>query len=191
MTKHFAVRVSDGKNFRKSSKLGIWGIKSNTPTNKGFLRKVQSGDKLWFVKNASRGKILAVATYMSCKNRGEVGTLLDLSMTNEDLGWTGELNGIDIEIHYTNLYWLDHIETPLSIKLTNQSSFMEYKEENKDKLEIDLPAEYSNIVKYSGITRFSLRNSACAPREAGTEVVSLENLPIPTLVPRSGIDPQL
>ena len=43
---------------------------------------------------------------------------------------------------------------------------------------------------------FSIRNSACAHVEpqvllgAGTEVVSHENLPIPTLVPRSGIGPK-
>jgi len=108
MSTDWILRGGNGKNFKSSSKFGIWGIQSSTPTNKYFLKNVKVGDKLWFVKNKSKGKLLGVATYRS-NNMRELGPLVNISMTNEELGWTGEgLDWVsDIEIHYSDLYGLE------------------------------------------------------------------------------------
>jgi len=101
--------------------LGNSGI--NLASWKIFYSNVKSGDRLWFVKSKSQGKLLAVATYRSHNNR-EFGPLIDISLTNEELGWTG--NGpdwtSDIEVHYTDLYGLSdcelitHIKGPATIR---------------------------------------------------------------------------
>jgi hypothetical protein len=147
MSTDWILRGGNGKNFKTSSKFGIWGIQSSTPTNKYFLKNVKVGDKLWFVKNKSKGKLLGVATYRS-NNMRELGPLVNISMTNEELGWTGEgLDWVsDIEIHYSDLYGLEdcelltHIDGPATIRKYNE------------KCKLDLPLEYSYIVKYSKVT---------------------------------------
>lgn len=77
MTMDWLLRVGDGINFMISSTYKIWGIKSQTTCGKHFMKAVHSGDRLWFVKNTSKGKIIAVATYHSHNSR-EFGPLLHL-----------------------------------------------------------------------------------------------------------------
>jgi predicted secreted protein len=147
MTTDWLLRVSDGENLKNSSSYRIWGIKSTTNDNKYFIKNVKPGDRLWFVKNKSCGKIIAVATYRS-HNKREFGPLINLSMTNEELGWNGEGPDwtSDTEIHYTDLYGLNdcelltHIEGPKTIRKYN------------DKCRVNLALEYSYIVRYSRTT---------------------------------------
>ena len=87
MTTDWLLRVGDGENLKKSSKLRIWGISSKISTNKYFLKNVKQGDRLWFVKSKTQGKLLAVAIYCS-NNKREFGPLIDISLTDEQLGWT-------------------------------------------------------------------------------------------------------
>lgn len=147
MTNDWLVRVGDGSNLVNSSPYGIWGINSTTPTNKYFLKNIQPGDRLWFVKSKSKGKLIAVATYQSYNMR-EFGLLLDLSMTNEELGWTGD--GVDwtsdAEIHYINLYGL--IDCELLTEIKGPSTTRKYDE----KCKVNLPVQYTNIVRYSRVT---------------------------------------
>ena len=147
MTTDWILRVGDGGNFIRSSKYRIWGIQTQTsPHGKFFIKNVKPGDRLWFVKSKSQGQILAVATYRS-HNVREFGPLLNLSMTNEDLGWTGEGPDwtSDIELHYTDLYnlsecqLLSHIKSPTTIRKYD------------DKCRVELPVEYSYIVRYSKV----------------------------------------
>ena len=149
MTTDWILRVGDGENFIRSSKYRIWGIQTNTsPFGKNFIKKVKPGDRLWFVKKESHGKILAVATYRS-HNFREFGPLVNLSLTNEELGWCGEGPDwtSDMEIHYTDLYnlceceMLTHIKSPLTIR-----------EYNDKKCCVKLPIEYTNIVRYSRVS---------------------------------------
>jgi predicted secreted protein len=147
MTTDWLLRVGDGENLARSSKYRIWGIQSNTPTNKYFIKHVKPGDRLWFVKSKSQGKLIAVATYRS-HNKREFGPLIDISMSNEELGWYGSGPDwtSDIEIHYTNLYGLNncelltHIQGPVTIRKYD------------DKCRVNLAVEYSYIVQYSKIT---------------------------------------
>lgn len=147
MTTDWILRVGDGENFIRSSKYRIWGIQSSTSDNKYFLANVKIDDRLWFVKNKSQGKLIAVATYNS-HNKREFGPLIDISLTNEELGWTGYGTHwtSDTEIHYTNLYGLNNCS--LLTHITSPKTIRKYNE----KCKINLPIEYNNIVKYSKIT---------------------------------------
>jgi hypothetical protein len=147
MTTDWILRVGDGTNLKSSSKYSIWGISSKVCTNKHFLKNVKLGDRLWFVKSKSQGKLIGVATYSSHNNR-EFGPLIDISLTNEELGWSG--SGIDwnadVEVHYIDLYGLNDCELLTHIKGT--STIRKYNE----KCKINLSVEYSYIVRYSKVT---------------------------------------
>lgn len=110
---HWLLRVGDGSNLKRSSEYQIWGIQNTTsPFGKHFTKTVKHGDRLWFVKNKSEGMIIPVATYKSHNNR---------LLSNEQLGWFG--SGIDwiannIEVHYTDLIWLEKYNYCTHIKGT-------------------------------------------------------------------------
>jgi hypothetical protein len=147
MTIHWLLRVGDGENFINSSKYKIWGINSTSSFGKYFIKNIKEGDILWFVKSKSHGKIIAVATYVS-QNMRQLGPLIDISLTNDELGWSG--NGVDLkcdtEIHYSNLYGL--LECDILTNIKGITSIRKYDE----KIELNLPDEYQKIVKYSKIT---------------------------------------
>jgi predicted secreted protein len=144
----WVLRVGDGENFISSSKYGIWGIQTLTsPHGKNFIKNVKPGDRLWFVKSKSQGKLLAVATYKA-HNRRELGPLINISLTNEELGWTGSGPDwtSDVEVHYTDLYGLNNCELLTHIK--GPSTIRKYDE----KCKVNLAVEYSYIVRYSKVT---------------------------------------
>ena len=147
MANDWLLRVGDGKNLINSSKHRIWGISSKVSVNKYFLKCVKPGDRLWFVKSKSQGKLVAVATYCAHNTR-EIGLLIDVSLTDKELGWTG--GGIDwnadIEIHYTDLYGLNNCDLFTHIK--GPSTIRRYDE----KCRVNLAVEYSYIVRYSRVT---------------------------------------
>ena len=146
MTRDWILRVGNGKNILNSSKYRIWGIDSTTNHSKHFIKHVKTGDRLWFVKNNSKGKIIAVASYRSHNTR-EIGPLLTISMTNEQLGWTNEGPDwtSDTEIHYTHFYQVDKCELLTHIK--TRSTICKYNE----KCRVNLPLEYSYILRYSKV----------------------------------------
>ena len=148
MTVDWLFRIGDGNNFINSTKYSIWGIKSDPPSGKYFLNNVKPGDRLWFVTSKSNGKIIAVSTYRS-HNKREFGPLIDLSFTNEELGWENDTTNwvSDTEIHYTDLYNLSNCELLTHIKCP--STIRKYDDE---KCRVNLPVEYSNIVRYSKIS---------------------------------------
>ena len=146
MTTDWILRVGDGENLKRSSKYNIWGISSNVRTNKCFIKNARPGDRLWFVKTKSQGKLIAVATYCSY-NKRILGPLIDISLTNEELGWTGSGQNwnADIEVHYTELYGLN--ECDLLTRIKGPATIRKY---NK-KCIVDLPVEYSHITQYSKV----------------------------------------
>jgi hypothetical protein len=143
---HWILRVADGVHFIKSQPLMRWGINSNhTNWALNFMRTVKEGDILWFVKKG-QGQVLGVATFTyHCKR--ELGPLLAVTPTNEELGWTQTKGEWDTEVHYKDLYdvtvlnLLTRIKSPLVGRLYNEKCL------------VNLPDEYSNIVKYSKVTR--------------------------------------
>jgi len=143
MSADWILRVGDGSNLISSSKYRIWGIQSSTSLGKHFIKNVKPGDRLWFVKSKSNGKLLAVTTYRS--HNARLGGQLVASMTNEELGWTGEGSNwtSDVEIHYSDLYKLDGYDLLTHIK--GAASIRKYDE----KCRVDLPVEYSYIARYS------------------------------------------
>ena len=142
---HFLLRIGDGQHFKNSSQKSIWGINSNTSFGKWFINTAKEGDLLWFVTGKSNGQTVAVATFKGTKTRN-IGPLITISLTNEELGWT-ETDGVwDTEIYYSDLYNItqcnlfSEIKGAASIRLYN------------DKCKVNLPTEYKNIVRYSKIT---------------------------------------
>jgi len=148
MTTDWLLRVGDGMNLKRSTRYKIWGIRSGTSCAKYFLTHVRPGDRLWFIQNKSCGKVLAVATYLH-HNVRELGPFINVSMSDEELGWTTDRKGWDIELHYTNVYDLDecelfiHIKGPLTIR-------------KYDALQhnVSLPSEYDFVRRYSKATYY-------------------------------------
>lgn len=147
MTTDWLLRVGDGENLKQSSKYRIWGISSTVSANKYFIKNVKPGDRLWFVKSKSQGKLVAVARYRS-HNMRELGPLVDITLTNEELGWTGSGEDwtADVELHYTDLYGLSDCDLLTHIK--GAATIRKYDE----KCRVNLAVEYSYIVRYSRIT---------------------------------------
>jgi hypothetical protein len=140
MSTDWILRVGDGENFMNSSDYRIWGIQAKTSTHgKYFVKNVKPGDRLWFVTSNSKGKIIALATYVSHNERVQ-GT----TMSNEELGWTG--GGTDwtsnIEVHYTHLYNLSNCNL-----LSNIKSPKTIRKYNSEKCSVNLPVEYENILR--------------------------------------------
>ena len=148
MTTDWILRVGDGLNFIRSSKQQIWGIQTITSSNgKHFIANVKPGDRLWFVKSKSHGKILGVATYRSHNSRYS-GILINDTLTDEELGWD-HLDGewaSNVEIHYSNLYNVSKCELLTHIK--GPSTIRKYCE----KCRVDLAVEYTYICRYSIVT---------------------------------------
>lgn len=147
MTTDWLLRVGDGENFINSSRYRIWGIQSTSPANKHFIRNVNVGDRLWFVKSNSNGKIIAVATFQSL-NKRELGPLVNFTMTNQELGWSGEGPDwtSDTEVHYSDMHGLSDCELLTHIK--GPTTIRKY----DDKCRVNLSIEYNNIIRYSRMT---------------------------------------
>ena len=142
MSQHYLIRVGDSKNFIRSSKSQIWGLKSTASYGKGFLSNAKEGDTLWFVKNKTKGQLIAVATYVS-HNRREFGPLVNLTPSNAELGWTGDkADDFDIEIHYKSLY--DLTDCNLMSNIQGQQTIRKF----GSGCCIDLPNEYIYIARY-------------------------------------------
>jgi hypothetical protein len=146
MTTDWLLYVNNGINFNNSSISNTWGIKSWTSSGKSIKNSAKVGDRLWFVKSGSNGLLVAVATFVEFKNR-EVGPLIAVTQTNEELGWITGSGDWDVEVHYKDLYNITNCE--LYSELNGSAPIRRY----NDKCKINLPLEYPNIVRYSKVTR--------------------------------------
>ena len=146
MSKHFLLRIGDTNHFTSSSTKFIWGVNSKEAQAKWFIDNVKVGDLLWFVKSKSKGKIIAVSTFTGQKER-VLGPLIDLTLSNKELGWTETTGEWDTEVHYKDLYNLNHCELYSEIKGARPIRFY------NDKCKVNLPDEYVNILRYSKITK--------------------------------------
>jgi hypothetical protein len=145
---HWLFRVGDGTNLKNSSRYQIWGIKSRGSGSKNFMKNARQGDILWFIKGASHGRAIAFATYNSHNNR-QLGPLIDLSLNNEELGWSGGGDISDVEIKYTNLYNIYNLN--ICTELQNHLVIRKY---NPEEYEIDLIQKYNDIVNiYNNVSR--------------------------------------
>ncbi len=136
----FLLRVGDGKNFLSSSRFGIWSACSSLVHHQWFLNAAKPGDHLWFVTNGTGGKLLAVATYMRQVPRGPT------TRTNAELGWIHGENDADwvsdIEIHFKDLYMIDHMNLKTEIQAARPMRLY------NEKCKVNLPQEYPMIQRY-------------------------------------------
>ena len=142
---HWLLRIGDGIHFNASSSKSIWGITSTYCFTKGFLSKAKEGDLLWFVKGASKGQIVAVATLMHT-NKRIIGPIIELTLSNKELGWDKTEGEWDTEVHYKDLYNLTDCQLFSEIK--GAAGIRSY----NDKCKVNLALEYPSIVRYSKTT---------------------------------------
>lgn len=110
-----------------------------------FLANYKKGDLLWFLTNAKGGrKLIGVATLLSVCDR-IMGPLI--TQTNKEIGWT-EGDWGDKQLHYEDCYLIESLELNPDIRC--MFGFIKY---NSEKYKIDLAQEYTNIIKYSAITK--------------------------------------
>jgi hypothetical protein len=143
--KNFLLHIGDGIHFNRSSSKSIWGITSKHSFSKGFLSTAKEGDLLWFVKSKTNGQIVAVATFTGTKKR-VLGPLIELTLTNTELGWDKTEGEWDTEVHYKDLYNLTKCNLISEIK--GAAGIRLYNE----KCKVNLAAEYPNIVRYCNVT---------------------------------------
>lgn len=148
---HWLLHIGDGVHFANSSKNNVWGVNSHFGNTKHFLSNVKKGDKLWFVVNKSHGLLVSVATFESVQKR-EVGPLIALTATNDELGWTEQEGEWDTEVLFKQQYdiraldLLSEIKGAAIIRLYNE------------KCKVNLPAEYEQIMRYSKVVALTKKN---------------------------------
>ena len=96
---NWIFKVINTEDFHNSKEFNTWGLCSKGTYSELFMKKVRIGDKLWFINK--KKQIFGVATYKH-HNKRLFGPLINLTKTNEELGWAN-MNKVNIEIHYENL----------------------------------------------------------------------------------------
>lgn len=134
----YIVHVGDAKNFNASKDKQIWGFKSTTACWINFMRNVKPGDILCFIKKG--GIVLGYAQYVQHSVR-ELGPLINVSITNEELGWTP--GNWDMELRFKGYV---QSTSNLALKTPNQNSVIHAKYfENRD----EIFAEYVQTLQQS------------------------------------------
>ena len=110
-----------------------------------FQKEAKEGDLLWFVKSKTNGQIVAVATFTRT-NKRILGPLIELTLTNAELGWDKSEGDWDTEVHYKDLYNLTHCNLISEIEGANSIRRYNYK------CKINLITEYPQIIRYSKVT---------------------------------------
>ena len=151
LNNNWIIRVGDGDNFMKSSKINVWGIPDNSNASICFINNVKKGDVLWFITSNSGGKIIAVATYeeMLCviptPNRfmnSSKNTLMD-NLSIED--FTYKQDAPNMLMRYKDLYVLSEIEHPellTCMKSIRMMSIYKYRGIEDNHCKVDLDMEY-------------------------------------------------
>ena len=151
LNNNWIIRVGDGDNFMKSSKINVWGIPDNSNASICFINNVKKGDVLWFITSNSGGKIIAVATYeeMLCviptPNRfmnSSKNALMD-NLSIED--FTYKQDAPNMLMRYKDLYVLSEIEHPellTCLKSIRMMSIYKYRGIEDNHCKVDLDMEY-------------------------------------------------
>ena len=151
LNNNWIIRVGDGDNFMKSSKINVWGIPDNSNASICFINNVKKGDVLWFITSNSGGKIIAVATYeeMLCviptPNRfmnSSKNALMD-NLSIED--FTYKQDAPNMLMRYKDLYVLSEIEHPellTRMKSIRMMSIYKYRGIEDNHCKVDLDMEY-------------------------------------------------
>ena len=151
LNNNWIIRVGDGDNFMKSSKINVWGIPDNSNASICFINNVKKGDVLWLITSNSGGKIIAVATYeeMLCviptPNRfmnSSKNALMD-NLSIED--FTYKQDAPNMLMRYKDLYVLSEIEHPellTCMKSIRMMSIYKYRGIEDNHCKVDLDMEY-------------------------------------------------
>jgi len=134
---HWIFKVLNTDDFYNSKEFNTWGLCSKGTYSELFMKKVKNGDKLWFINK--KKQIFCVANYKH-HNKRLFGPLINLTKTNEELGWAN-MNKVNIEIHYENLkdiedknlkYHFDFISQVILNDVSSSHMNMEHEYEKLD-----------------------------------------------------------
>ena len=134
---HWIFKVLNTDDFHNSEEFNTWGLCSKGTYSELFMKKVKIGDKLWSINK--KKQIFCVANYKH-HNKRLFGPLINLTKTNEELGWAN-MNKVDIEIHYENLkdiedknmkYHFDFISQVILNDVSSSHMNMEHEYEKLD-----------------------------------------------------------
>ena len=143
MTNDWILRVGTGVQLKNGFAHKIWGVNCGTIFGKGFMDRVQRGDRLWFVPSGMDGKIMSVATY-GHHTRVENDELFNAGLTLEALGWENKYNVI---VHYSELYDVSDCDG-LFTKIKGTTTIRQYRGGDLCSCMINLPVEYRSICRY-------------------------------------------
>lgn len=144
---NWLMRVGNGEHFISSSSGNIWGINSKNRCGKHFIKNVKKGDRLWFIKSKSMGLVIGLAIFDKLIKR-EIGELISLTPSDEELGWTKVKGDWDYEVHYTDL--INLTDCKLLTELKCMSSISKF---NNKTCKVDLSSEFDSIQKYLKIKK--------------------------------------
>lgn len=146
------VRIADEKTFRTCSLHHFWLLNSENVWNgKKFFQTVKKGDILWFIKAKSEGQVIAMAKFKKFKSR-EIGPLVNLSMTNDELKVPKSMEDCDTEMYYTKLYNLETISLKITARFARD--FCETGPDKNKSIYQTLTQEYHLIKRYSKLKRY-------------------------------------
>lgn len=137
---HYIIRIGDGINF-KNQPHKVWGLVNNF---KGNVKKMKSGDIIWFLTNKNKGGIIEVAEYKCYYDRNE--DLIGINTyTNNQQKWLGNKDW-NIQIHYKTIMSVYNSKMN-KVLLQGATNIFKYDEKIKNKLkenfDIDLYYEYA------------------------------------------------
>jgi len=114
----FVIPKDKVENFKNSKKFNEWAIKISEKSSnaKSFNNKVRKGDILYFVcKGEYKKSIIASCIYISHEERN-IGPLVSIDRTNEELGYVEGKKDWNYKIIYTKLEEYEYDRFTISLK---------------------------------------------------------------------------
>tara|TARA_Y100000389_G_C17292904_1_gene428942 strand:- start:80 stop:535 length:456 start_codon:yes stop_codon:yes gene_type:complete len=143
---HWIIRVHDGVNLMNSIDKHTWGFLEKF---KGTYNKMQKGDVLWFLTSKPFGNKLIMVSELDDKiDRRKEQLLKIYTYSNEELGWATQTKW-DLQITYSNPIKIENLNYQIQL---GQSPYpIRLFEDNKSKIDYNLPKEYELIKKYKDV----------------------------------------
>ncbi len=135
---HWIIRIASGSNFERSKHFQMFGLKEQ-------MVSAIPGDTLWFVVSGNQQQAIAVATFVSCRERN-LQDLLSGTYSNIELGWTDGDQDWRYEIHYENL--IDITNCNVFTQIVGQKVVRKYNSRTRNCAE-ELDRIYPQIVRFS------------------------------------------
>jgi hypothetical protein len=132
---HYLFRVGDATHLLSSSLYNTWGIHSSTSGSKFFLKNVNPGDCLWFIKGNSGGLIVASAIF-----KYSIKKINGKGVPFEKLGCDNVDENLDTDIHFKNFQKIENMNLLSKIKGSSANPMI-----YNQRCLVNLPEIYSHV----------------------------------------------